>query len=139
VSNSGQIVSPEVPNSNLSNEEALKEMSMDHDFLPSAEEDSTPAEENESVEILKAATEADPPAAAEADQEWRHFIHQELEKLQNQEKVERNGMSKEASSSDQTFASMIKKIPVERMIDSAVRFLIEAKPNPTKKSKKSKK
>jgi hypothetical protein len=54
-------------------------MSKDHAFLPSIEEDNTPIEENESLEMLKATTEADPPAAdTEADLEWRQFIHQEL-------------------------------------------------------------
>jgi hypothetical protein len=112
-------------------------MSKDHSFLPSTEEDNTPIEENESVEMLKATTEADPPAAdTEADLEWRQFIHQELERLQNREGVERNHMPKEAASSDQILASIIQKMPVERMIESAVSFLIKAKPNPTKKSKK---
>lgn len=49
----------------------------------------------ESVEMLEAATEADLPAAdTEADLEWRQFIHQELEKVQNREKVELNRMPK---------------------------------------------
>jgi hypothetical protein len=111
-------------------------MSKDHTFLPSTEEENTPIEENESVELLKAATEANPPAAVtEADLEWRQFIHQELEKLQNREKVERNGMPKKATSSNQTLASIIKKLPVESMIESAVRFFIKEKPTPTNKSK----
>ncbi len=91
----------------------------------------------ESVEMLEAATEADLPAAdTEADLELRQFIHQELEKVQNREKVERNRLPKEAASSDQAFASIIEKIPVERMIESAVRFLKKTKPNPTKNSNK---
>jgi hypothetical protein len=118
--------------------------SKDHAFFHSAKEDNTPIEESESVELL-VVTQADPTAAnTEADLVWKQFIHQELESLQNPEKVERNPMPKEAAlepssraSLEQVLVAMIEKIPVERMIDSAVRFLRQkTEPDSEKRSRR---
>lgn len=129
-----QTDSTELPNSNLNKE--LKEVSQDHAYLPSAEEDNTAIEENKSVEISEAATEA--------DLEWRQFVQQELESMRNPEKAERNRTHKETSSPpslDQALGLIIEKIPFESLIDSTIRFFFKKpkpkpKPEPERRVKK---
>ncbi|MDB5054248.1 MAG: hypothetical protein JWM44_2298 [Bacilli bacterium] len=115
-----QTDSSELPNSYLNKEEELKEVSKDHAYLPSAEEDNTTIEENKSVEISEAATEVDP--------EWRQFIQQELESMRNPEKAGQDRTHKETSSPpslDQALGLIIEKLPFERLIDSTIRFFFE--------------
>jgi hypothetical protein len=124
-----QTDSTELPNSNLNKEEEWKEVSQDHAYLPSAEEDNTTIEENKSVEISEAATEA--------DLEWRQFVQQELESMRNPEKAERDRTHKETSSPpslDQALGLIIEKIPFESLIDSTIRFFFK-KPKPKPKPK----
>lgn len=101
--------------------------------------------DNGLVETLEAAAETDLAAAdPEVHMEWKQFIRQEVERLQNPENTGRKRDPKEAetdtsppATSDQALASIIERLPVERLIDSAVRFLKKkAKPKKSKKSKK---
>jgi hypothetical protein len=130
-----QTDSSELPDSNLNKEEELKEVSKDHAYLPSAEEDNTTIEENKSGEISEAATEADP--------EWRQFVQQELESMRNPENDGRDRTHKETSSPpslDQALGLIIEKIPLERLIDSTIRFFSKKpKPEPKPKPKPARK
>jgi hypothetical protein len=114
-----QTDSSELPNSNLNKEEELKEVSKDHAYLASAEEDNATIEENKSVEISEAAAEANP--------EWRQFVQQELESMQNPDKDEQDDMPKQKSSLislDQALPHLIEKIPFERFISSTIKSTI---------------
>ncbi|QGQ98757.1 hypothetical protein EHS13_29710 [Paenibacillus psychroresistens] len=92
---------------------------------------------NESDEIPKEATEADPSATeTETDQDWKQFIHAEQEKFQNREKMEQNPIIKEGESSAEILASILVKIPVKRIVESAVEFLNKKVSKSKKKSKK---
>jgi hypothetical protein len=83
----------------------------------STEEDNTPIEKNES-------------------DEWKQFIHEELERMQNREKMKQNHMTNEDKWLDQTIASILAMIPFERLVKSAEHYLNKTKSRSTKKSKR---
>ncbi|QGQ45511.1 hypothetical protein [Metabacillus sediminilitoris] len=60
----------------------------------------------------------------EGNLEWKQFIQKELEKLENQEKDEGKEDSETTSSAktEFTLSSLIEQIPLEKMIDSAIRI-----------------
>jgi hypothetical protein len=61
----------------------------------------------------------------EGDLEWKQFIQKELEQLENQEKDEGKEDSEKASLAKTGFtvSSLIEQIPLEKLINSAIRFI----------------
>ena len=79
----------------------------------------------------------------EDDLEWKQFIQKELEKLENQEKDEGKEDSEKTSSvgTGITLSSLIERIPLEKLIDLAIRSFkkkIELKKTKPKKTKSEK-
>ncbi|MBD1379813.1 hypothetical protein [Metabacillus arenae] len=76
--------------------------------------DSNPAADEEALSTV---------SKQEGDLEWKRFIQKELKKLENQEKDEGKEDSEKTSSAETefNFSSLIEKIPLEKLIDSAVR------------------
>ncbi len=69
------------------------------------------------------------------DLEWKEFIQQELEKLKTEEKEDGEIDSKSTKSpeTELTLSSLVEKIPVEDLIDTAVRKFVK-KTKPAKKT-----
>jgi hypothetical protein len=70
----------------------------------------------------------------EDDLEWKRFIQNELEELENQEKDEGKEDSEKTSSAGKKFnlSPLIEQIPVEQLIDSAIRIFFKKKIEPEK-------
>jgi hypothetical protein len=93
--------------------------------------DSNPVADEESLSTV---------SKLEGDLEWKRFIQNELGKLENQEKDEGKEDSEKTSSAEKNlnFSSLIEKLPLEQLIDSAIRF-INKKTEPEKKNRKEEK
>ncbi|SHM73666.1 hypothetical protein [Gracilibacillus kekensis] len=80
--------------------------------------------------------EVSPSVSEQAnDLEWKEFIQQELEKLKTQEKEDEKIESEGTTSTETEFTlgSLVEKIPLEDLIDTAVRKFVKKK-KPVKKT-----
>lgn len=80
-------------------------------------EKDNPFIKNESAESLEPAAKEVSFEEQEAERRWRQFVQQELDRIQNEEKI------KQKSTSDPSIASIIEQIPIKTIIESAVSYL----------------
>ncbi|CAG7650227.1 hypothetical protein PAESOLCIP111_06033 [Paenibacillus solanacearum] len=87
-------------------------------------DDMAPVENDEPAERAEDAAQAElPQAATEADGEWRQFIRSEAEKWRRRKDDQEATLNAAASGPEPTLTSVVEQLPIDRMIQSAVRLI----------------
>jgi hypothetical protein len=132
-SDHNQTASTEIPNSNPSKEESLKEVSQDQASVSSVGEENTNMDATKSLKTSEAAADADP--------EWKQFVQQELESTRNPETARQAAQNQTATpkSLESAIGFALDKVPFERLIESSVRYFMKKRKERLKAAKKAKK
>ncbi|CAG7630542.1 hypothetical protein ACFQI7_16840 [Paenibacillus allorhizosphaerae] len=87
-------------------------------------DDMAPVENDEPADRAEDAAQAGPQQAArEADGEWRQFIRSEAEKWRRRKDDQEATLNAAASGPKPMLASVVEQLPINRMIQSTVRFI----------------